>query len=453
MAENKNDIKSGRVKRLWEWMKENSLSLIKKVWGIIFELLFGVLLVGLGLLLFWLWDVFDFSSLIEGASDGTGAQPPVTFSNLSEFIRAAFIGVGVIGAGYGLYLAAKRTEKFATQVENSQAQLFNDRLGRGVELLPNDEMIMRSAGIRILENLGENSSPQETALIVDILFNFLNSKGKVKKIIPKQGILNKITKLAPISITETNREERIDIENCLNTILKLAERLGEDSADSELMNLDLRKLKLTSGGMSFFHLNMINCDLTEAQITVKEIEIVRMTACNLSLTDFLCSSLSKIVAIHFCYCYLSGFRGFKFRETFFYLSNLSRAFFTNATLSRVDFIDCNLDGANFTNATFEDVKFESCTFLCTDFSGVDLAGVSGITQEELNKIIYDEKNLPIPFKGLKLPEDRAYHRQTSEALPTFVLSKNEQFSKRLVSDVCDELLEEVDKFDNEINPP
>ena len=101
-------------------------------------------------------------------------QTPVTFSNLSEFIRAAFIGVGVIGGGYGLILAAKRTEKFATQVENSQAQLFNDRLGRGVELLPNDEMIMRLAGVHILEHLGGNSSPQETALIVNILHDFLN---------------------------------------------------------------------------------------------------------------------------------------------------------------------------------------------------------------------------------------------------------------------------------------
>ena len=59
-------------------------------------------------------------------------------------------------------------------MENSQAQLFNDRLDRGVELLPNDEMIMRSAGVRILEDLGGNSSPQETALIVDILYDFLN---------------------------------------------------------------------------------------------------------------------------------------------------------------------------------------------------------------------------------------------------------------------------------------
>jgi hypothetical protein len=59
-------------------------------------------------------------------------------------------------------------------VENIQAQLFNDRLGRGVELLPNDEMIMQSAGVRILEGFGGNSSPQETALIVDILYDFLN---------------------------------------------------------------------------------------------------------------------------------------------------------------------------------------------------------------------------------------------------------------------------------------
>ena len=84
---------------------------ITKVWEIIFELFFGTLLLVAIAVLIWLWDVFDFSSLIEGASNGTGAQTAVTFSNLSEFIRAAFIGVGVIGGGYGLILAAKRTEK------------------------------------------------------------------------------------------------------------------------------------------------------------------------------------------------------------------------------------------------------------------------------------------------------------------------------------------------------
>jgi hypothetical protein len=174
MAENKTDTIIGRMKRLWEWVKENSLSLRIKVQKRGFELFFGVLLVVVIAVLIWLWDVFDFSSLIEGASDVTGAHTPVTFSNLTEFLRAAFIGLGVIGGGYGLYLAAKRTKKFAIQVKNSQAQLFNDRLGRGVELLSNDEMIMRSAGVRILEDLGENSSPQETALIVDILYDFLN---------------------------------------------------------------------------------------------------------------------------------------------------------------------------------------------------------------------------------------------------------------------------------------
>ena len=89
------------------------------------------------------------------ASISTGEQPPVTFSNLTEFIFAAFIGLGVIGGGYGLYLADKHTKKFANQVENGQAQLFNERLVRGVELLSNEELTLQSAGILILGDLGE----------------------------------------------------------------------------------------------------------------------------------------------------------------------------------------------------------------------------------------------------------------------------------------------------------
>ena len=127
MAENKDDIKSGIVKRLWEW--------IGKHWKrdkFLVSAIIAVPLLGIGLLLIYIF----------------------TAAELIEAVRVWIFSVGLIGGGYGLVLAAIRTEKFATQVENSQAQLFNDRLGRGVELLSNDKIIMRSAGVRILEDLG-----------------------------------------------------------------------------------------------------------------------------------------------------------------------------------------------------------------------------------------------------------------------------------------------------------
>lgn len=195
MAENKDDIKSGIVKRLWEW--------IGKHWKrdkFLVSAIIAVPLLGIGLLLIYIF----------------------TAAELIEAVSVWIFSVGLIGGGYGLVLAAIRTEKFATQVENSQAQLFNDRLGRGVELLSNEELTLRSAGVRILEDLGGNSSPQQINLIINILNDFLNSKGKLGEVRKEQDGDFKICRYAPISMKKTSREERIDLENGLNTILKLA---------------------------------------------------------------------------------------------------------------------------------------------------------------------------------------------------------------------------------------
>ena len=63
-------------------------------------------------------------------------------------------------AFYGLVQATARQNTFSkqvdTQIEQSKTaniQLFNDRLGRGVELLANDDMTLRKAGIRVLKDL------------------------------------------------------------------------------------------------------------------------------------------------------------------------------------------------------------------------------------------------------------------------------------------------------------
>ena len=426
MAENKNDTKSGRVKRLWEW--------IGKHWKrdkFLVSAIIAVPLLGIGLLLIYIF----------------------TAAELIEAVRVWIFSVGLIGGGYGLVLAAKRTEKFATQVENSQAQLFNDRLGRGVELLSNDKMIMRSAGVRILENLGETSSPQETALIVDILYDFLNSKGKLGELKEIQEKDRKIYRSAPISMKKTSREDRIDLENCLNTILKLVETLGKDNTDLELKNLDLRKLKLTSGEISSIYLYADDCDFSEAEIRLSTLKTTRIVGCNISKTTFKGKSLTP-VRLFLCYGYMLDIYRGKFIAMTCIRSNFCRASFAKATLSRGNFLNCNLDGVNFTGAIFKDVEFKNPTLLCTDFSGADLAGASGITQEEFNKIIYNKYDPPINLpEGLELPEDRVYGPGESYPYKCFVKSDDEQLRGRPVKEVLDELLKEQDRYYQKSLPP
>mgnify|MGYP000707637905 CR=1 FL=1 len=239
---------------------------------------------------------------------------------------------------------------------------------------------------------GGNSSPQQINLIINILNDFLNSNGKLGEIKEQQVEDIEIYALAPISTTKKSREERIDIENCLDTIQKLAERLGKDSYHLELINLDLRGLQIQSGKRLPISLKAINCDFSEADINLAAFREIKIVGCNICKTSFVGEAQTKMKFSRCC-GYNSKFFGIIDDKTVFISSNMSRVSFQRVAFSTVRFLHCTLDGADFSDATFEDVKFESCTFLWTDFSGADLAGGSGFTQEDFNNIIYDESKL------------------------------------------------------------
>ena len=193
-----------------------------------------------------------------------------------------------------------------------------------------------------------------------------------------------------------------------------------------------------------FILKGTNSDFSDTTISVPPFFIFDMSMCNLKDAG---SSGGNSGAIYLSDCYgykTTIFDGLEIMHLETTESNLCRASFRNTIFNDATFCNCTLDGADFTGASFEDVQFENCTLLCTDFSGVDLAVVSGITQEEFSKIIYDEKKLPIPPKGLKLPKDRAYDLRLSIHDALFVESDNEMLSGRPVDEVLDELLREQD---------
>ena len=81
----------------------------------------------------------------------------------AELLRNLIFSIGGIGGAIGLWLATKRQKTFAEQVdtqikqaETAETQLFNDRLGRGVELLANSDKMLPKAGIRVLEVLANS---------------------------------------------------------------------------------------------------------------------------------------------------------------------------------------------------------------------------------------------------------------------------------------------------------
>lgn len=84
----------------------------------------------------------------------------------SEIVKITVFALGGLGAIYGLIISNRRAN-------NAHEQLFNERLGRGVELLAHEKMTMRVAGVRVLDDLTKSSSREQITLIVQLMHDFV----------------------------------------------------------------------------------------------------------------------------------------------------------------------------------------------------------------------------------------------------------------------------------------
>ena len=77
-------------------------------------------------------------SWFTGQERAETCSPSLTKPDSLDIFKLILLIIGGLIAIYTLILADERQEKFSEQADNAQAQLFNDRLGRGVELLANE---------------------------------------------------------------------------------------------------------------------------------------------------------------------------------------------------------------------------------------------------------------------------------------------------------------------------
>ena len=175
-----------------------------------------------------------------------------------ELIRILIFTLGALGGLYGLIIANKRQKKFEEQVEtgqkqveNTQAQLFNDRLRYRVELLNNDKSFPQMAGVRFLDDLAKTSDDNQTGMILKILYSYVNNRGKIKyKMEDGAYLLNDADQKIPQS--PVMGEQRQSVELALRTILTHAHKNNVKPDDIIFENLDIRE----------FNLSNITCRLT-----------------------------------------------------------------------------------------------------------------------------------------------------------------------------------------------
>jgi hypothetical protein len=259
-----------------------------------------------------------------------------------ELIRSLIFTLGALGGLYGLIIANKRQKKFEEQVEtgqqqveNAQAQLFNDRLRYCVELLDNDKSFQQMAGVRLLDDLAKTSDNNQTGMILKILYSYVNNRGQIKYQM-KDGKYLLHGDKQKIPESPVMGEQRQSVELALRAILTHAHKNNVKRDDIIFEGLDIRR----------FNLSNITCQLTGVIFRAVLADEVNFQETTLENAHFIRGDFQEA---RFCKATLNGA---EFGDTTgnYYPTNLREAKFTYAELNMAKFHNCDLYKTRFQRA-------------------------------------------------------------------------------------------------------
>lgn len=362
--------------------------------------------------------------------------------NRSEVLRnIALILLGAIG----LPLAAWRSWVAARQTEISERSMFTDRYQRAAQMLGDETISVRQAGIYALRDLATADPANHYVLVQQLLCGFVRQQSqKIREASPSfEEHIESEKKLKMPQMT-------VDMEDALNTFLSLRARTMEakslESAEGWTPNLDGawfvghvffsrdEKIDLTEINLSnaSFDLATVSADFRGSNLTnstFKAAEIVRsdfrdtrmmrvkFTRSSISGTDFenriqscefLDSSIGKqtFVDCHFGNC---GFNRTTMFSTSFWRSHFVGSTFGAAIMENCEFVDCDLNGvANFSDCLFCGIDFHGSnglepskfqhTMSCTEYTPVNIGNKDVYTGERLNRDRYFEERYKRTFR-------------------------------------------------------
>ena len=289
-------------------------------------------------------------------------------TSAGELLRAFILCIGAIGGVYGLHLATKRQKTFSEQVQVQTAQMqvqanqgFNDRLGRGVELLAKEDMLMRCAGVQILKDLAENANDKQKPIVAKIIYDFFRDNARVK----------------------------FDSHN------NHYPRSGEDSiqdlqdALELLVNLPLevqKKLRLNRGGQLDFR----SLDFSYLTLKCEKLEHIDFSNSCFLRTDFFISEIGDIDFENANFM-RAHFKDVRFTDVDFLGTRLSVVFFRNVEFSTVRFWDVyfmhtRFIDSRFTDADFDESRFENSKLSRIDFGNAEINNVE-FTDTAINDVV------------------------------------------------------------------
>jgi O-acetylserine/cysteine efflux transporter len=262
---------------------------------------------------------------------------------MADEVRNYLIAFGGLAGIYGLALAYRRQKEFSRQVDQGQNQLVSEQLGRAVEQLAHKNISIRSAGVRVLEDMVNGINQDQRVLIAKILKDFLETS----VILPKSSTIYSSGRVP-------SRSKRLDIELAVNALIKIQHRYDVyDFKKREKLrfeNYDLR-------GLHFENLEML-----PLKIFFKDCNMENCTFKNIRVTDIIPDNPNTLIA---------GIGGL----SIFQDSNLR-----NSTFSKCSFKYASINNCSFSKSRFETCRFMivfgNCEMIHTELTRCDLSGAS-----------------------------------------------------------------------------
>ena len=257
-----------------------------------------------------------------------------------DLLRNLILCIGAIGGVYGLHLATERQKTFSYQG-------FNDRLGRGVESLANDNVVIRSAGIRVLIDVFDSANETQRSIVANIIYDFFCDKAAIKFDEDRHHI--------PIPDTES----RLDVQNALDFLVNLS--LGEREK--------LLQSRLTRGRLDF---NVI--DFSYLSFTNKVLEKINFSESHFTETKF---KSEKIINSGF---YNSTFElsdfGMDYGEYMILADSSTHDLPEKNVINNCDFSRVNIISTHFCNMSIENTEFSASNigYNEVNFFGVEFIG-------------------------------------------------------------------------------
>ncbi|WP_280840356.1 pentapeptide repeat-containing protein [Micromonospora sp. A200] len=247
---------------------------------------------------------------------------------------------------------------------------ITDRLTKAVEQLGHASIDVRLGGIFALERIARDSgSDRETVL--EVLTAYVKQRTRLQDPDSHEAFPN----------TPSAEPVTQDVQAALS-VLGRRPRPAEDKRRLDLYVCGLNHAKLTSSnfeGAMFYY----------------------------SRLDYISLSSAKLdgAGLSFCTAKVAAFSYSSARYADFVHSKFVTSWFMGADLTGADFTGCDLSGSDFGRRYAEDgdppgppallanADFTDATLTDTDFRGVDLSTVRGLTREQLDRAIKDDNTV------------------------------------------------------------